>query len=102
MQKLNEQMYAWLPEMAFMAFSIRLIAMGASVGDSIALLVISLLIAYKRWMSRKKIEEYDLLKQEIALVRDMINGIKLDKAFQLKKDTSNVAQIQKEPGKRFF
>lgn len=120
--KLNELMYALLPETAFLAFSIRLIVFGASIGDSIALLVIAGLIGYKKWMTKSQMEGLDLLKnemnaikdsvqnlkdQELSALRDSINGLKVDKAFQInKKATGPVEQAQADNQqtrpKRFF
>lgn len=89
--KLNELMYAWLPETAFLAFSIRLIVLGASVGDSISLLVIAALISYKKWMAKSALGDYETLKEEIATLRDSINGLKVDKAFSQQSKKTQVA-----------
>lgn len=119
--KLNELMYALLPEMAFLAFSIRLIAFGASVGDSVALLVIAALIAYKKWMTKAKMNELELIRSELKTleqdlktridefngdvqhVKDALNGIKVDRAFsqqnsqQKKPAVTPNEQEQKKP-----
>jgi transcription initiation factor IIE alpha subunit len=112
-------MYALLPETAFLAFSIRLNVFGASIGDSIALLVVASLIGYKKWMTKSQMEGLDLLKNEINLVRnsvqslkdqelsalrDSINGLKVDKAFQINKKVVPVEQTNQneQRTKRFF
>jgi esterase/lipase len=120
--KLNELMYALLPETAFLAFSIRLIAFGASVGDSVALLVIASLIAYKRYMARAKMNELELIHSEIKAlqeqlntrieefqsdvqhVKDSLNGLKVDKAFsqQPKRPSTAVTPNEQEKKPRLF
>lgn len=120
--KLNELMYALLPETAFLAFSIRLIAFGASVGDSVALLVIVSLIAYKRYMARAKMNELELIHSEIKAlqeqlntrieefqsdvqhVKDGLNGLKVDKAFsqQPKRPSTAVTPNEQEKKPRLF
>lgn len=111
MQKLNELMYAYLPETAFLAFSIRLIVLGASIGDSIALLVISGLIAYKKFMDRKKIEQLDELnlvikdlktdhEEKFTALRNAVDSIRTQRALETGKKV-NLEQEQAKP-KRFF
>lgn len=100
--KLNELMYALLPETAFLAFSIRLIVLGASVGDSISLLVIAGLIAYKKWMAKSKMQDYELLKEEIATLRDGINVLKVDKAFSQQKKAAPLIPNEQKTTQRFF
>lgn len=119
--KLNELMYALLPETAFLAFSIRLIAFGASVGDSIALLVIAGLIAYKKYMAKAKMNELELIRTEIKtmenelkakiegfntdvhLVKNYLNGLKVDKTFaQQPKRPMAVTPNEQEKKPRLF
>lgn len=123
-QKLYELMYALLPETALLALSIRLVVLGASIGDAIALIGLVTLIGYKRFLSKKKVEQADelqrsinslneqreldklALKDEINGLRNAINALKMDKAFQLNKrvnlEQENTTGQQQAPVKRLF
>lgn len=123
-QKLYELMYALLPETALLALSIRLVVLGASIGDAIALIGLVTLIGYKRFLSKKKVEQADeiqqsinslneqreldklALKDEINGLRNAINALKMDKAFQLNKrvnlEQENTTGQQQAPIKRLF
>lgn len=122
-QKLYELMYALLPETALLALSIRLVVLGASIGDAIALVGLVSLIGYKRFLTKKKVEQADeiqqsinslneqreldklALKDEINGLRNAINALKMDKAFQLNSKRVNLEQENtnsQAPVKRLF
>ena len=116
-------MYALLPETALLALSIRLVVLGASIGDAIALVGLVSLIGYKRFLTKKKVEQADeiqqsinslneqreldklALKDEINGLRNAINALKMDKAFQLNSKRVNLEQENtnsQAPVKRLF
>jgi hypothetical protein len=112
MQKLNELMYAYLPETAFLAFSIRLIVLGASIGDAIALLVVAGLIASKHLLNKKKVEQFDELKglidelkvdheDKLTGLKNAVDSLKTQRALEAGSKRVNLEQEQAKP-KRYF
>lgn len=107
MNKMNELFYAGLPKLAFIAFTIRLVTFGASIGDSIALLGLCGLIAYQFFIEPKRMSEFENLKQEVALLKNAVSSLKIERAFQQNNHQKGNLNGQKtefteQSGKRWF
>jgi hypothetical protein len=93
--KVNELM-SNLPEMAFLIFSIRLALMGASIGDSLALVAITAYIGYKQFLNKAKQEHTDEIKLRIEELEKTVTALKMDKIVQ------RGGQPHEQKSKKFF
>ena len=86
-----------LPELAFLFFSIRLIALGANVGDALALVSIAGVLAYKWFLHKKENDVVSKFQQDIDDLKNQMQALKIDKI--VKRSVPN--EPQKE-AKRYF
>lgn len=66
-----------IPELIFVIYSIRLISVGASIGDAIALISLVAIYGFMRFMDRQQVEQYNELKEEIENLKNNIQSVKL-------------------------
>ncbi len=87
-----------LPELTFFAFSIRLIALGASIGDAIALVSLVGIFGFFRFLDRKKVEQYDYLEKEIENLKNGLQSVKVSQGLTRGKLNEQKA----DSNKRYF
>ncbi len=66
-----------IPELIFLIYSIRLIAVGATIGDAIALISLVGIYGFVKFMDRHRVEQYNELKEEIENLKNNIQSVKL-------------------------
>jgi hypothetical protein len=86
-----------LPELAFLLFSIRLIILGSSIGDSLALVSIAGILGYKWFLAKDKHDALAGIKQDIEDMKTHMQALKMDKII---KQRSVSDEPKKE--KRYF
>lgn len=63
-------------------FGVRLVALGATIGDSIAMCALCALYGYTQYLEHKQIKPInESVLQELAHVRDTVNALKVAKSF---------------------
>lgn len=103
----------YLLELAFLALLIRVVAVGCSVGEAIALVSVVSSMGYNKFLAKKKVEQYDEILSQIKTNHDDISkkyddvvaklaSITMEKSI---KRTVNEPQERSNPGaapKRYF
>ena len=113
MQKLN-QLKDYLLELSFLALLIKIILVGAGIGEALAIISLVFSMAYTKWLNKTKLEQYEELmnkinsdkeefKKEIENLNSKLTGIALDKS--IKRTSLNEQEQQRSPNnpiKRLF
>lgn len=103
MQKLT-QMKDYLLELSFLALLIKIVVIGAGIGEALAIISLVFSITYNKWLNKAKIEQYEELtnrmlldkeelKKEIEMLNSKLTGITLDKS--IKRTSLNEPELQK-------
>lgn len=75
----------YLPLLAFLGFSIRLIATGANVGDAIALFGFAALYGFNLYIESKREQPVnDQVKAELETLRNQVSSIQSSNALKTK------------------
>jgi len=64
-------------ELAFILFVLRLVGVGAGIGDALALLSVVILIGYNKYLSKTKIDQTEELNKKIEDLSSKIQSIQL-------------------------
>lgn len=59
------QLKEYLLELSFLALLIRIICVGAGIGEALAVVSLVLSMAYTKWLNKAKVEQFDELKSQI-------------------------------------
>lgn len=60
------QLKEYLLELSFLALLIRIIVVGAGIGEALALISLVLSMGYTKWLTKSKIEQYEELKSLVS------------------------------------
>lgn len=78
--------------MLLLGLSFRIIMLGATVGDAIAIIALSALVGFIRFQEKKEFNELDELKQDVKQLKDAIQGLKIERAIRRPQNESNQNQ----------
>lgn len=87
-----------LPQIVFAAFGLRLICLGASIGDAIALISLVAIYGFMHFMDKDKVEQFEDIQDQLKKMNDAISGTRLAQNLTPMRTTSN--EPKKE--KRYF
>lgn len=99
MQKLM-QIKDYLLEIAFLFLLGRIIMVGASMGEAIAVVSLVLSMAYNKWLNKTADTRYESLYKDIEDMKSKINSLSLDKGLQ--KRTIVHEEKSEQSFKRYF
>jgi flagellar biosynthesis component FlhA len=74
------------------AMVIRSLAVGPQIGEALVILALSALVAYYRFQDKKQADELDELKADVKLLKDSIQGLKIERAVRRTPGESNQNQ----------
>ena len=100
LKKLNEhcrRIKQNLPELAFLLFSMRLIILGSSIGDALALVSIAGVLAFRWYLNKGKDLVTQELLQDMEEIKKSLSALKIDKIVKQRVPSN---EPQKE--KRYF
>lgn len=102
-----------LLELSFLALLIKIILIGAGIGEALAIVSLVISMTYSKWLNKSKVEQYqelinrmnsdkELLLKELENLNSKIMGLSLDKS--IKRTSLNEPQELPKFGqtKRFF
>lgn len=84
-----------LPELAFCLFSTRLVLLGASIGDSIAIVSLAAILAYKWFLSKNTEVITESVTKDIADLKNHMQALKIDRVYTKK-------PVNEPQNKRYF
>lgn len=74
--------FSKFPAILFAAFAVRLVVVGASIGDALALLVFGGLVGYKLYLRTiKKVAVNEIVLKDVAELKSNIQALKLAKSM---------------------
>ena len=85
-----------IPELIFLAFSIRLISVGATLGEALALISFVGIYGFLKFLEKSKMEDQQKITAELENLKNAIQSVKM--AQGLKKQHES----QTTPNKRYF
>lgn len=100
MEKIMSFLKNGLPELTFAAFALRIVVMGSSIGDALALMSMVAIFGYFRFLERNKVDQYAELKQEIEALRNSMTSVKLQQGLSNRGVPKN--ETHNNATKRYF
>lgn len=59
------QVKEYLLELSFLALLVRIICVGAGIGEALAVISLVVSMAYSKWLAKNKVEQFQELKEEM-------------------------------------
>lgn len=94
------QIKDYLLELSFLALLIRVVLLGAGIGESLALVSIVISMSYARYLNKSKIEDRDSLVAEINEIKNKVNSLTIERSLKPKVLLNE--QETKQAPKRLF
>lgn len=87
-----------IPMIAFLAFSARIVAFGASWGDAIAMIALAGLYGYHKYLNRKDILWIKTVEKEITDLKNAVQSVKMKQSARSIYERNK----EEEKPKRYF
>lgn len=82
------QIKEYLPELSFLALLVRFLFVGAEIGTALAFISIAILMGYKHFVNKSKLDQYEEIKTKIDTSHDELTKqvANLEQTYQAKFD----------------
>lgn len=81
MEKLTNAL-GYLPELAFFALMVRIVTVGAGIGDAIAIISIVASMGYKLYISKAKVSEKEAMDKKMEEIAAQVQSLSMDRALR--------------------
>lgn len=75
-----------------LALVVRSLLLGADIGDAIVIIALSALVGFHSFQQKRETDELDELKQDVKLLKDSVQGLKIERAVRRNPNESNQTQ----------
>lgn len=97
-----EKYTKYLLELAFICLMIRILSLGAGIGESLAAISLVGSLAYKAWLNKNQQDDLQALNKKYDDLATQVQSIQMDRALRR---TANEPKVEIKPTgttKRFF
>jgi hypothetical protein len=81
MEKLTK-LVSYLPEIAFIALTVRCLMMGTGIGESIAFISLVGSMVYRSYLNRSKIDRLDEMDKKYEALASKVQSLSMDRAMR--------------------
>lgn len=74
------------------SLGIRSLLYGSNIGDALVIISLCSLVGFIKFQEKKEVTELDELKQDVKILKDAIQGLKIERAIRRPQNESNQNQ----------
>lgn len=96
-----EKYTKYLLELAFICLMVRILVLGAGIGESLAMISLVGSLAYKAWLNKSQHNELEAINKKYDDLATQVQSIQMDRALRRSVNESKETKPAATP-KRFF